>query len=76
MVQRCGGLSLEFESAQTVGLTRPVCWQDFDGDLTFQRQIAGTIHLTPFRPLQGARRSHRNPAAIALQGREAAVIVV
>jgi hypothetical protein len=71
MVQGCG-LSLEFESAQTVGLTRPVCRKDFDGDLTFQRQIAGTIPLTPSRPSIDLIR----PAAISLQGRKAAVIVV
>ena len=45
MVQGCGGSSLELKSTQTVGLTRITCWQDFDGDFTLQRQIAGTIHL-------------------------------
>ena len=45
MVQGCGGLSLEFKSTQTVGLTRTIRWQDFDGDLTFHRQVAGAIYL-------------------------------
>jgi len=45
MVQSCCGLSLEFKSTQTVGLMRTICSQDFDGDLTFQRQVAGAIYL-------------------------------
>jgi hypothetical protein len=46
MIQGCGGLSLEFESTQTVGLVSTICRQDFDGDLTFQGQVASAIHLT------------------------------
>jgi hypothetical protein len=46
MVEGRGRLRLSFEAGKTFGVAGEISWEDFDGHLTVEARIPGTINLT------------------------------